>query len=782
MLKVLAFALALHVATINGLILRTQKSSDSTAQFEKTDALSAATATIEAYKAMSKEAPAEAQNKYFFDFVKCMSSMPYNEYMSYEGVSFCRINAYSCNNLWPEELHTEVVEGTFCLINAFEYNEPIAEVEQSRHMYQELVISLNKYYIQAMEKTAYRYYDAFASNGSSAPVISAEQQHPPPDTVVADTVGGGIAAQSTGDAISTADGHANDASHPPHSMMESCTAPSSDKLKVKCMIQNMKIRMSEIKDSKPDYSNLTPNQTHSLLKSMQDLSRHVSFIEEAKYVSNEMVHNPSMATGTLPDNVDTLVPKPFKTSLGKWFYKTSAMQGHVGGISANHRFAWEHVQPGLGMTAFELTTIDPLAVCNDGSSALMFLGPAVYPTKWHLHIDGGYFCFDKQTCLGRALFSPGLVSTKGWENQKNISGMFDPKMGGFEDYTHGAIQYCSSDAWFGQIETEEFTMVGGTVLPNGKIGTYFRGYTIVQTALKKFLSMGMGNSAGQELFMSGCSAGSIAATAQADSWDSRLRILAGEINVPYSTPKIWTLLDGAPVVSPPAIHKSYGESIGLVEMASKLVAMLYGNPSGPSPDAFLNKDCVAAHSSNPGDCVWTATVLPYIKTPNIVLAQFWDNFVDGEIYGFFIPTTTKTYSMGMDVVHLTRETMKTVSPFQNYWTIGCGDHCLSSNPYWWRLSPASAPGDDAYVTAKEMTLWTRAGTLGRVIADTCDSYNCGCVGQGSAYNKLAAIALFFQVLNQMTPWDSKALPNLPTPIVTAIAGSQTNNPFQLMMP
>lgn len=731
MLRALAFALALHGAVIHGLILRTQKNSDSTAQSEKMNFMDA----MESYKTLSAQPEAKLSAEYFFDFTRCIMSLPYNEYFSYEGASFCRINAYSCNNLWPEELHTEVSEGTFCLVNAFEQNQAPAETEAAVRMYHELAITIAKYYTMAMEATKYQYYDVSGSSGNSIPTPDAN----------------GVA------------------------FLQSCNTMSSDKLKIKCMIEELKIRLSETKNSKPDMSNLTPTQTHRLLQTMQNLSTHTAFLQEATHVSNEMLSMPEV-----PFN--TLTPLPFVSSLGKWFYSASAMQGHVGPVSGVFRFSWEHVQPGLTMSKFELSTVDPRALCNDGSGAIMYMGEFTSKTKWHLHIDGGYFCFDKQTCLGRALFSPGLVSTKGWEQEKNISGMFDPHLGGFSDFTHAAVQYCSSDAWFGQTETEEFIMVGGTKLENGKFGTYFRGFTIVQAALLKYLMMGMGATPGQELFISGCSAGSIAATAQADSWNSRLQLMAGEHQIAYHSPKIWTLLDGAPIVSPPAVSKSYGEAITLFEMAMKLVGMIYGDPEGPSPDIFLNKDCVAQHPDAPGECAWTVTVLPFIKTPNIVLAQTWDNFVDGEIYGFFTPTTAKSYSMGMDVVALTRATMKTCTPQQNYWTVGCGDHCLSSNPFWWRLAPATAPGADAFITAKEATIMTREGKLGRIIADTCDSYNCGCVGQSSAYNKLAATALFFQILSQLTPWTNKNLPNLPTPVVTAIASNQVNNPLQMITP
>merc|ERR550514_561697 len=117
-------------------------------------------------------------------------------------------------------------------------------------------------------------------------------------------------------------------------------------------------------------------------------------------------------------------------------------------------------------------------------------------------------------------------------------------------------------------------MVENTVVPSGKNGTFFRGYTILQSVLKKFLMMGMGSTPGQELFVSGCSAGSIAATAQADSWGGRLTKLAAEMGLQFYVPYIWSMLDGAPIVSPPSAGFYEGQ-LTILEMAAKLVTHLY---------------------------------------------------------------------------------------------------------------------------------------------------------------------------------------------------------------
>lgn len=108
----------------------------------------------------------------------------------------------------------------------------------------------------------------------------------------------------------------------------------------------------------------------------------------------------------------------------------------------------------------------------------------------------------------------------------------------------------------------------------------------------------------------------------------------------------------------------------------------------------------------------------------------------------------------MNIIKITEDQMNTVTPAGNYWGISCGDHCMSANPNWWRMVPPTAKDK---ISAKEMTLQTRAGAfgakgkLGRANHDKCVEYNCGCVGQSSSQTKLAAAALAAKILNRFKP-------------------------------
>merc|ERR1719160_969062 len=101
----------------------------------------------------------------------------------------------------------------------------------------------------------------------------------------------------------------------------------------------------------------------------------------------------------------------------------------------------------------------------------------------------------------------------------------------------------------------------------------------------KFIDLGLGSTPGQELWVSGCSAGAIGATAMADSWLPRLMALGMKHTV-----KVWTMLDNMPIVSPPALAGGQlGKSI--YSMAMTLATFLYGSNrtlAKTPPTTFLN--------------------------------------------------------------------------------------------------------------------------------------------------------------------------------------------------
>jgi hypothetical protein len=658
-------------------------------------------------------------------FENCITSMPRLMYVAFEAASFCRVYVYSCNNLWPEELNTEVSQGTFCFIHAYETSVP--EKDWQYHTIAQTVIE--PFYSFLMDFFKYTTNKTFVDNKKS--LLESESMAP----------------------------------HPTSHQLQ-CLEGLAE-IRVKCMMQNMR-KMYKAGETNSDLSRITSSQMLQLLDRAQNVTYNLAIVEEAR----RLLTKSDVSLKLEP------VPGPLKTSLGRSDYKFSWPQGFVGPVSPNLRFPWDAVQPGLVMTKFVLSTIDPRAVCNDGSPAMMYVKEQSM-TKWHFHVDGGFFCFDEETCMERAHQSTSLVSTMGFEDAKNNSGMFDPELGGFPEYTHATVFYCSSDAWMGQVEMEDFQMVGGTMLSNGKPGTIFHGYFILEAVLKALIDMGMGATTGQELWVSGCSAGAIAATAMADSWASRLKVLGMKNEV-----QIWTMLDNMPIVSPTAVAGPFGGK-SIHDMAMALAGFLYGETRGASPAVFLNKDCEAIEGVL--ECVWPGTVVRYIKIPNIILNQLWDNFVTAKTYGFMHPVNGVQYNTGLYVVDMTKESFKSVTSTQNYWAISCGDHCMSENPNFWRQIPNTG---NEKISARDMALQTRDAALGkpgspplgRVIMDACNHYNCGCIGSTASMTNLAYDALFYEVLQRLAPGLSPLnYAPMTIPLTTAIASNQLNG-FQILTP
>jgi len=145
------------------------------------------------------------------------------------------------------------------------------------------------------------------------------------------------------------------------------------------------------------------------------------------------------------------------------------------------------------------------------------------------------------------------------------------------------------------------------------------------------------------------------------------------------------------------------------------------------------------------------------------------------------PLTAQQYNTGLVVTDATKEIFKTKSNVQNYWAISCGDHCMSSNPNWWRLVPNTArekiSARDMAIQTRDGAVYKKPGMLGRVVTDECRDYNCGCIGQSTSMFKLTQNTLFFKMMERVAPGMSmftmieQKMPGMPftLPLSTAIA-------------
>jgi len=518
--------------------------------------------------------------------------------------------------------------------------------------------------------------------------------------------------------------HHGDGSHSAFVKTDDCNDEQYSGLsQLKCMMTQTK-RLFEATGGKPDFSQLlmSKEQAEAMRGQLHRLDSGLGLLEinaQEKMVALEQ--GPGTLEGLQfgPED-DEPIPGPLETSL----------------INPPSVSRYSHASPGLYMPGHLLTDIDPDAKCNDGSPGIYYLAEGD-KTKFHLHLGGGYFCYNPRNCRKRVRTSPMLASSMGYEMYFTGGGIFDPVNGGLPGWTHATMSYCSSDAYFGQMDTSEFQVVNNTFIKNNVTGTHFRGYTMTQAMLRHYVRMGLGSAEGHQLVVSGCSAGSIAVNAQADSFISRVEKIFWQESGRKATfypPSLTTVADNMPMLSPEPVTINFNGELQLFDQAMELVNHLYVKPGIlDKAGEFLNADCTAHYKDNPAACVFPDRVMPFVKTNNLILSNLWDTFTLFNPATFFAPENSEQEAFAIKIDGLTREVVNRVAKTQNQWSIGCNDHCFTLNPWWWRLTPATAPNGMHLVSPRDMFHMTMKGDTGKIAMDECKTYNCGCIGHAQFY-------------------------------------------------
>ncbi|THD28213.1 Protein notum [Fasciola hepatica] len=98
---------------------------------------------------------------------------------------------------------------------------------------------------------------------------------------------------------------------------------------------------------------------------------------------------------------------------------------------------------------------DSTALCNDGSPSGYYYRPSKNPDarNWLIFLEGGWYCFDEDTCRLRESSTFTLFSSATWPANR----VFDGILSAYEninpiyhDYHNVFIPYCSSDLWTGK--------------------------------------------------------------------------------------------------------------------------------------------------------------------------------------------------------------------------------------------------------------------------------------------------------------------------------------------
>ncbi|KAM3864935.1 inactive palmitoleoyl-protein carboxylesterase notum1b [Diretmus argenteus] len=136
--------------------------------------------------------------------------------------------------------------------------------------------------------------------------------------------------------------------------------------------------------------------------------------------------------------------------------------------------------------------------CNDGSPAGYYIKESKGSKRWLVFLEGGWYCFNRQTCDGRYETMRRLMSSTKWPRTRTGTGILSPQP---EENPHWwnanmvFIPYCSSDLW------------SGAKAKTNHSDYAFMGSVIIKEVVNELLTKGLDNA--KVLLLAGTSAGGI---------------------------------------------------------------------------------------------------------------------------------------------------------------------------------------------------------------------------------------------------------------------------------
>ncbi|XP_059084295.1 palmitoleoyl-protein carboxylesterase notum1a-like isoform X2 [Tigriopus californicus] len=238
--------------------------------------------------------------------------------------------------------------------------------------------------------------------------------------------------------------------------------------------------------------------------------------------------------------------------------------------------------------------------CNDGSPSGYYLRRNYQSKRWIVFLEGGWICFDRESCMQRASREPHLVSSSHWRAIKSVGGILssDPEDNPhFANANHVYVPYCSSDSWSG-------TKTGSKRSPA------FMGHLIVKEVIRE-LSDYHQLLHGEELFLMGSSAGGTGVLLNIDSVSQTLA--PAGIRVRGIVDSGW-FLDNDPFSTD--CQASSGKC-SVIRDLQKGVKMWNAN---------VQRDCSKAFKGEEYKCFLGYMVYPFIQTPLFIFQWQFDKF------------------------------------------------------------------------------------------------------------------------------------------------------------
>ncbi|KAM6972224.1 carboxylesterase notum2 [Aplochiton taeniatus] len=171
--------------------------------------------------------------------------------------------------------------------------------------------------------------------------------------------------------------------------------------------------------------------------------------------------------------------------------------------------------------------------CNDGTAAGFYLKEFKGSKRWLIFLEGGWCCYNKETCDSRYQNIPRLMSSSDWPQTRRGSGILSSQA---EENPHWYnsnivfIPYCSSDVWSGTGPTPTKTRPGKEKEKDKDASEYtFMGSLIIHEVIKDLIPKGIRLS--KVVMLTGTSAGGTGVLLNIERVASQLEQLGAEAQV-----------------------------------------------------------------------------------------------------------------------------------------------------------------------------------------------------------------------------------------------------------
>ncbi|KAK8639903.1 hypothetical protein V6N13_138269 [Hibiscus sabdariffa] len=272
------------------------------------------------------------------------------------------------------------------------------------------------------------------------------------------------------------------------------------------------------------------------------------------------------------------------------------------------------------------------AVCLDGSPPAYHFdnGSGAGVDNWIVHIEGGGWCRDVETCLSRK--KTDLGSSNLMIKQFGFSGFLGSKQKtnpDFYDWNRIKVRYCDGSS-----------LTGDAVDPANNL--FFRGHLIFEAIVADLLGKGMNKA--KNAILSGCSAGGLAAILNCD----RFRDL-----LPPTT-KVKCLSDAGFFIH--AKDVAGGQNI---EDFYSQVATLHGSVKN------LPASCTSRMGTRPELCFFPQYVVQTMKTPIFFVNSPYDSWQIKNILAPSSADKSKAWkNCKLDLTKCTPEQLKVIEDFR----------------------------------------------------------------------------------------------------------------------